>query len=423
MYPISFLVVCICIRKVFCSGQPSRHVPLGGKAAHELAVFKDHQALCPNPDLLVYQHNTSSDHRSVCTWSDNHEQKYCVFADPHFNRGKGISVITTPERARHVFKSMASVSGHLSFYPEPLFTTRTSGSKGRGIFATKNIPAGRLITQEPPIIFLDRNWMEAVSSEEDRGALQAMAVEKLPAMTRRTVHELYAGSFEESLKYRMLTNGYGISGGPGPDWPGLDSESDLGMVAVHANISKINHSCRPNAASQWDWDALLHRLYAARDIALDEEITISYMNPIQTLRARQEYAKDVLGFDCACRQCKAPARFSNLSDDRINEILLLESYLESRQIAPAEPTAMAELLVSLYKQEGLHTFICKAYAIAAREWNGAGHEYQARKWAYESVQAGLTAGSELGMEELVNDMEALLDGARKHWSWRYRLHL
>ncbi|KAF6810839.1 lysine methyltransferase [Colletotrichum sojae] len=274
-------------------------------------------------------------------------------------------------------------TGHLSFYPEPLFTTRTSGSKGRGIFATKRIPAGNLIAQEPPIVFLDRNWMEAVSSEQDRGALQAMAVEKLPAMTRRTVHELYAGSFEESLEYRILTNGYGISGGPAPNWPGLDSESDLGMVAVHANIS-------------WDWDALSHRLYAARDIALDEEITISYMNPIQTLRARQKFAKDVLGFECACSQCKAPGQFSNLSDDRINEILLLASYLENRQIAPAEPTAMAELLVGLYRQEGLHTLICKAYAIEAREWNGAGYEYQARKWAYESVQAGLTAAPRVG---------------------------
>ncbi|TKW51458.1 hypothetical protein CTA1_13083 [Colletotrichum tanaceti] len=81
---------------------------------------------------------------------------------------------------------------------------------------------------------------------------------------------------------------------------------------------------------------------------------------------------------------------------------------------------MAELLVSLYKAEGLDTHICKAYALAAREWNGAGYEYQARLWAYQSVKAGLIAGS--GMDEYVKDMQALLDGARKHWSWRYRAH-
>lgn len=167
---------------------------------------------------------------------------------------------------------------------------------------------------------------------------------------------------------------------------------------------------------------LAHRLYAARDIAADEEITISYINPVQSYKDRQEYAENVLGFKCDCSQCQAISKFRDLSDDRINEILLLESYLESRSIAPAEPTAMAELLVSLYKQEGLDTFICKAYAIAAREWNGAGYEYQARERAYESVKAGLIAGSGTGLDDYVNEMEDLLDGARKHWSWRYRLH-
>lgn len=162
-------------------------------------------------------------------------------------------------------------------------------------------------------------------------------------------------------------------------------------------------------------------MYAVRDIAAGEEITISYFDSIKTRQERQQYTKQNLGFECACSQCKA-SQFANLSDDRINEILLLEQYLENRQIAPAEPTAMAELLVSLYKQEGLDCFISKAYAIAAREWNGAGYEYQARSWAYQSVKTGLIGGSVGLRQGDLEDMEALLDGARKHWSWRYRVH-
>ncbi|KAJ0334989.1 hypothetical protein COL922a_009956 [Colletotrichum nupharicola] len=148
----------------------------------------------------------------------------------------------------------------------------------------------------------------------------------------------------------------------------MDDESDLGMIAVHANISKINHSCRPNAASHWDWALLSHKLWAVRDIA-GEEITISYLDPIQTLRSRQHYSTSTLGFKCACSHCQAPLNLADLSDDRVNEIHLLQSYLETREITPAEPTAMAELLVSLYKQEGLDAYLCKAYAITAREWN------------------------------------------------------
>ncbi|WQF90530.1 Putative SET domain-containing protein [Colletotrichum destructivum] len=429
MHPSRVLSAVIYFTQAFFSEQSTLYEQVSGESACKLAVIKDDESLCPlvrgQPefDFHTSQHNTSSGRQSTtCIWTDNQEKQYCVFTDPHFDHGKGMAVITTPERARHIFKSIASLSGHSSFLSTPLFRTRASGSKGRGIFATKHIPAGSLITQEPPIIFLDRNWMVDISSEEDRSAVLALAVEKLPASTRQTVHELYAGPYEEALKQRLWTNGYGVSGGPTLNWPGLESESDLGMIAVHANISKINHSCRSNAASQWDWDMLAHRLYAVRDIAADEEITISYINPIQTLQARQEYAKSVLGFVCACSQCKAPRKFNDLSDDRINEILLLEDHLENREIAPAEPTAMAELLVSLYKQEGLDSYICKAYAIAAREWNGAGYEYQARLWAYQSLKAGLIAGYGTGMEEYVNDMEALLDGARKHWSWRYRVH-
>ncbi|KAI8310373.1 SET domain-containing protein 5 [Colletotrichum sp. SAR11_59] len=343
---------------------------------------------------------------------------------PFLTKGPhGITVITTPERILHIAKSIATVSDHhLSLPHESSFRTSPSGSKGRGIFATKHIPAGSLVTEEPPIILLDRNWVEDISSEEPRASLQASAIEKLPRTTRQTVDELFIGTFTKGLKQKIWTNGYGVSGGPAEDWPGLDDESDLGMIAVHANISKINHSCRSNAASQWDWALLAHKLWAVRDIAAGEEITISYFDPIQTLRERQRYAEEALGFKCACSHCQAAPNFANLSDDRVNEIHLLQSYLETREIAPAEPTAMAELLVDLYKQERLDSYLCKAYAIAAREWNGAGHEYQARAWAYQSVQAGLVGGSGTGMEEYVRDMEALLDGARRHWSWRYRLH-
>ncbi|KAK2778523.1 lysine methyltransferase [Colletotrichum kahawae] len=431
MHPVLVLAAVLQARWALCCNSCILHAPVSGGSVHALALHRNDTALCLLPhvqskfNLPTSQdtNSTSTDHQSTCIWSDDHSKQYCIFSAPQFDHGKGITVITTPERILHISKSISSTSGHhLSPNSEPLFITRASGSKGRGIFATRHIPAGSLTTEEPPIIFLDRNWVGDISSEEARASLQASAIEKLPRTTRQTVDELYISTFTKGLKQKIWTNGYGVAGGPGEDWPGLEDESDLGMIAVHANISKINHSCRSNAASQWDWDSFAHRLWAVRDIAEGEEITISYFNPIQTLQDRQRYSNDALGFKCACSHCQSPTKFAELSDDRINEILLLQGYLETREIAPAESTAMAELLVNLYKQEGLDSYLCKAYAIAAREWNGVGHEYQARSWAYQSVQAGLVAGSGTGMEEYVRDMETLLDGARRHWSWRYRLH-
>ncbi|TEA14882.1 putative protein lysine methyltransferase SET5 [Colletotrichum sidae] len=75
------------------------------------------------------------------------------------------------------------------------------------------------------------------------------------------------------------------------------------MLAVHANISKINHGCRSNAAAQWDRDRLAYKLFATRDIAAGEEITISYFGTILTFRERQTYTKQNLGLDCACSHC------------------------------------------------------------------------------------------------------------------------
>ncbi|KAJ0345382.1 hypothetical protein COL154_007808 [Colletotrichum chrysophilum] len=357
MHPTKALNALIYTRLAFCFDLSTLYTPISGRSAHRLVLNVNDTALCPlthrRPEIYLStpQNTTLSNQGSTCIWSDSHSKQYCIFANPQFDNGKGITVITTPERILHIAKSIASVPDH---HP----------SLSRS-----------LITNEAPITFLDRNWVEDISSEEARTSLQALAIEKLPRTTRQTVEELYIGTFTKGLEQKIWTNGYGVSSGPAEDWPGLEDELDLGMIAVHANISKINHSCRSNAASQWDWVLLAHRLWAVRDIAVGEEITISYFDPIQTLRERQRYAKETLGFECACSHCQAAPKFAELSDDRINEIHLLQGYLETREIAPAEPTAMANLLVNLYKQEGLDSYLCKAYAIAAREWNGAGYEY------------------------------------------------
>ncbi|KAL0940397.1 lysine methyltransferase [Colletotrichum truncatum] len=416
------------IGQVLCKDASTLYLPVCRRSAYELVVGNIDRALCPlqqgqvDFDLYILQHNISSNQQSICIWSDNYLQQYCVFADPQFDYGKGIVIITTPARARYIFKTSSLMSNLPISTHKLLFRTKVSGNKGRGIFANSHISAGSLITQEAPIILIDDNWTINVSSEKARTTLEELAIEKLPKLTRKTFHELYEGHDISNPWQKIYTNGYGVYGGPTNDWPELESESDLGMVAVHANISKINHGCRSNAAVQWDWDLLIHRLYAVRDIAADEEITISYFNTIQTLQERQQYTKKYLGFACACNQCKATGIFADLSDSRVNDIILLEKYLENEQIAPAEPVAMAELLVSLYKQEGLDPFISKAYAIAALEWHGAGYEYQARSWAYQSVKAGLITTYGLGIEEYLNDMQTLLDRGRKHWSWRYRVH-
>lgn len=263
MHPNKALSAVVFIRQVLCSNSPTLHKPTAGHDALEPAAIMFDTGLCPpqgcsNFNLYTLQHdvfslqqstcvwsdfglytlqqNISSNYQSPCAWSDDHKQQYCVFADPQFNHGKGIAVITTPNRALDIFNS-ASAANHSSS-TRKLFSTTASGRKGRGIFANSHIPAGSLITRESPIFFEDQNWIEDILSEQVRAALQALAIEKLPKTTRQAFHELYGGpetgSFE--LKQKILINAYGVSNTPTKNWP-LSDKEDLGMIAVHANIS------------------------------------------------------------------------------------------------------------------------------------------------------------------------------------------
>ncbi|QDS69732.1 hypothetical protein FKW77_010025 [Venturia effusa] len=426
------LKVSVCAAKVFASEPSSWHPTVSGDHADEFAIGEQDigeqvLGLAPDSGLHTLKLSLPYNEEVNCMWSTNHTAQYCACTHPEFDHGKGISILTTPARAEILFATSLSTMKDDHTVRDPLFRTvfGLSGvaGHGRGLFATSHISAGSLITQEAPIMLVDHNFFRDVESEDAQLALLLPALEKLPKTTRQTFEELHAGSklSRDSRVSKTWTNSYSISGGPRKDWPGLDSEDDPGMMAVHANISKINHSCRSNVASQWDWESLSHKTYALRDIAVDEELTMNYFDTRQTSKDRREYVENSLGFKCKCKLCKAENKTIDLSDDRINEIHLLESHLEDLQIAPADPTGMAELLVSLYEQEGLHLYMSKAYALAALEWNGVGNEFQARSWAYKSVGAGLIVGETAGVEDYVEDMQELLDGARTHWSWKHRV--
>ena len=71
---------------------------------------------------------------------------------------------------------------------------------------------------------------------------------------------------------------------------------------------------------------------------------------------------------------------------------------------------MAELLVSLYKMEGLWGMVHETYAVAAREYNKAGEAWMAMKWAGLTVEFGTMVLGEL--DEEVREMKEL---ARDPW--------
>lgn len=70
------------------------------------------------------------------------------------------------------------------------------------------------------------------------------------------------------------------------------------LIEIH---SRINHSCDPNCVSSHEGTNAF--LIALRKIEEGEEITVSYTDTTKPRKARQEYLKKNLFFDCKCTLC------------------------------------------------------------------------------------------------------------------------
>lgn len=97
------------------------------------------------------------------------------------------------------------------------------------------------------------------------------------------------------------------------------------IVAVFKDISRVNHSCRPNANMDWDTGLGANgagTLHAMHDIDAGEEITISYnatpMDSFKTAARRRNELQQNFGFVCNCAACRSRL----VADDRRREELL-----------------------------------------------------------------------------------------------------
>lgn len=57
-----------------------------------------------------------------------------------------------------------------------------------------------------------------------------------------------------------------------------DEDRDGGKAMVGLRMSRVNHSCRPNASRAYDEAARVNILFALKDIQKDEEICVTYCN-------------------------------------------------------------------------------------------------------------------------------------------------
>ena len=177
---------------------------------------------------------------------------------------------------------------------------------------------------------------------------------------------------------------------------------------------------------------LVHTTTAARTIEVGEEITIpcTFLRPLahtaltatdinimQPHTERQNMLSQYWGFECSCSLCSAASHITRASDARLQKILHLQTVLADWSPWSAVTPAMAEELIALYEEEGIHAAKAAGHTLAALSYNAVGDTRVAGFHAEFALEAGMV---NKGSDDDSKAMKLLLEDPVAHWSYRAR---
>lgn len=146
---------------------------------------------------------------------------------------------------------------------------KKSERNGMGLFATKNIKRGQFIIAEKPLLRIPsyHDSQDPTSPYIIVSDMLDQLVSKLTDSDRTHLFELhdYTNPKNPTPIGIVRTNGFSMGNGD--------------ASAIYAIISRINHSCRPNANNYWNETKQMGIVHAIKDISAGEEILISHINP------------------------------------------------------------------------------------------------------------------------------------------------
>jgi hypothetical protein len=172
----------------------------------------------------------------------------------------------------------------------------------------------------------------------------ARALKALPKDSQRaylSLHNNFVGE-KSPLSNIVRSNGYPL--GPG---------SDIG--GVFALISRINHSCKPNAKHSWNATLGKQTVYAIRPIVAGQEFSLSYLQG-GTFAERQHELRSAFRFTCSCELCSLPASERAESDARIERARSLTDAMGDWKACRSNPKrvlADGRELLRVYREEDI----------------------------------------------------------------------
>jgi SET domain len=158
-------------------------------------------------------------------------------------------------------------------------------------------------------------------------------------------------------------------------------------VGSFPKTARINHSCRPNCGNFWSEKTGQRVIYAESDIKKGDEITVSYIPLLKSIKERQARLKQY-GFVCDCTACQS----TESSKKRVKISDLLESLEQKAYSASKKDETNERLikkavaLVGLIEEEGLTNYLARAFRLASVFNQRRGNLKVALEWAAKELE-------------------------------------
>lgn len=256
--------------------------------------------------------------------------------------------------------------------------------KGFGAYAACAIAAGERVVNETPLVTV----IAPSSTDNVCHSIQA-AIFALDPARRAAFHSLSSGaasggSLSSGIAEMMSiwkSNAYPTSEDSVRDGTKRSS-------ACFALACRINHSCRPNAHITWNENTGRQTVHALRPIAVDEEVTVAYVEPGLSHLARGAQLAEKFGFACTCELCGLCGAERDASDTRQRRIAELATLIRSSATDAAAIGALVEERLRLLISEGQPAEWAKGNILSAViASNGRGEREAAGRWVERGREA------------------------------------
>ncbi|KAI8942449.1 hypothetical protein NX059_000517 [Plenodomus lindquistii] len=318
-------------------------------------------------------------HKPYCVVREG-GQEYCTYTTADFRSGHGLAVIASPIAADAISTAFYA-SRRVEQVSEAGLEVRSLPGKGKGLITTRSIAKGQTILLDSPRVIASAQFPSHVTHAQGH-ALFGTVLDQLPSSDRESVLSLDMSLGGTDIENVMKTNAFACQIN--------DGEFDDAYMCLFPSVARINHACVPNAHARFIPRTLLMEIKAVRDIAVGEEINISYGKIELESAERKKLYQDGWNFTCTCSLCTASSYEIAGSDQRRARFAQLRKMLENLTAETYEPqqiVAWEKEVMELSRQEGLDILLAGDYERLAYVYAGHGMLKDAKYWALKAKES------------------------------------